>query len=142
MGMKFPWDLWNSDTDRVALLCRVAEASGGALLVLDALGNVVFLNEPAEALWGEEAAALVNRAGISLLGFDRSRQQADDFGAALNEGRNWSGAAKVVREIGSGRAALRQVNMEIVAREGRGGRRRVLGAIVTLSAAVRRKSGK
>ncbi len=133
--MRFPQEIWSSRAEALAALVKIAEAPAGPLLLLDRLGNVVFLNSAAEAFWGERAGALVNRAAISLLGLDRRGGGAAAFCAALEGGQGWEGRVRPRREApgAQGRSSpARWAVLEPVAVEAATGRRRLAGAIVTL----------
>jgi len=132
--LRFPLELWDSDSERVAILTRVVEAADGPMLVLDALGNVVFLNAAAETFWGEPAEALVNRAVVSLLGLDATRDLADAFGRRLERGEPWEGRVRPRRVDGERRKTPRRVRMDPVRASGRQGKPGpVIGAVVAVA---------
>ncbi len=138
MSMRFPLELWNNDEERAAVLTRLAEAPAGPVVVADAIGNVVFLNDAAERLWGERADAMLNRALVSLLGLDARREIADALGRAFDEGRDWSSAVRIPCQ---GARKRRAASIQFVFRTARRGAPRILAAVVTLqSAAAHRQS--
>ena len=137
--MRFPIELWNSDSDRVLILTALAETASGPLVVIDRLGNTVFFNDAAERLWGERAEALVNRAIVSLLGLDRRRNLADEWGRLLETGKGWEGIARIPRVQPPEKASLRRWVCMRVIRQEKEGKQHVLGGIVSLQSPPRKQ---
>ena len=136
--MRFPLEIWDTDAERVAVLARAVDSRPGPMAIVDSIGNVVFLNREAEALWGEAPEALINRAIVSLLGLDERRTDADSFGAALESGGVWEGEVHPRRAGSKRRLAARQALLDPVAARARRKSERVIAAIVTLSAPKQR----
>lgn len=81
--MDFPNELWDDDRDR-ALARQLADLFVEAPLVLtDRLTNSIYLNTAAEDLLGQRAAAIVNRAAYSLLGFGAAESAPATLADAL-----------------------------------------------------------
>ncbi len=94
--MLFPADLWNDPADREIVGRTVDLFESTPLLLTDRLTNSVFFNDPAEALYGEAAEAIVNRAAWSLLGFDFSSAAPTALEAALlGSGDPWKGIVRL-----------------------------------------------
>lgn len=94
--MRFPTELWNDPAD-CALAKQLADAFAAVPLMLtDKLTNTIFVNEAAEALYGERAEAIINRVAASLLGFGEKANHPDRLVAALlGEAAPWKGAVRV-----------------------------------------------
>lgn len=137
--MRFPLELWDTDAERVAVLSKAIESANGPLLVVDAIGNVAWLNAAAEKLWDEPAEALVNRAIVSLLGLDASRAEADAFGSRLEKGEVWEGNVRPLTGRTSRRSATRRARVEPIEESGQRNMPRVIAAIVTLQAPSHRR---
>jgi len=130
--MRFPLELWGADAERAAVLARAIEASDGPMAVIDPIGNVVFVNPAAEALWGESASALINRAAVSLLGADASREEADTFGARLERGQPWEGEAHLRGPDAGGPMVPARFRVQPVAAPGAEAESRILGAVIQI----------
>ena len=100
--VRFPTELWNDPAD-CALAEQLAQAfDAGPLLLTDKLTNTIFVNEAAEALYGERAEAIVNRVAASLLGFGEKANHPDRLVAALlGEAAPWKGAVRVEAVAGA-----------------------------------------
>jgi PAS domain-containing protein len=137
--MQFPMELWDSDRERLAVLAAAVEAPSKPMLVLDAIGNVVFVNDAAEGLWKEPAAALVNRAAVSLLGLDTRRREADAFGRSFEGGGSWEGMAYPRRSDSNRRLTGRPAHLEPIVLRDKQKRVQVVGAVVRLDPRTRAK---
>lgn len=130
--MRFPIELWNSDAERVAVLARVAEAPAGPVLVVDKLGNTVFLNDAAERLLGERADALVNWLATALLGLAQDRQgRGEAFTRSIERGESWSGSVRPAVAPKGKRPRARKATLEMIVRENKG-QKSILGGIIQL----------
>ncbi|CAN5200571.1 hypothetical protein BH09SUM1_BH09SUM1_24530 [soil metagenome] len=90
--MQIPVALYPNPNDLALVEDLVAAFSAVPVILTDKLTNSVFLNEEAELLFGDDAASLVNRLGLSLLGFGhKDRIPAALTAALLGEGLPWRG---------------------------------------------------
>ncbi len=137
--MRFPMELWDSDRERLAVLAAAVEAPSKPMLILDAIGNAVFVNDAAEELWREPAEALVNRAAVSLLGLDTRRREADAFGRSFEGGGSWTGMAYPRRSDSNRRLTGRPARLEPIVLRDKRQRAQVVGAVVTLDTKTRAK---
>ncbi|MEO8377899.1 MAG: hypothetical protein ABI579_09540 [Candidatus Sumerlaeota bacterium] len=91
--MRFPGELWETETDRQVILQFVDAFAGHPLVLTDKLANTIFFNAEAEALYADRGEAIVNRLSFSLLGYGGKKDKVPSglTPALLGEGVPWRG---------------------------------------------------
>ena len=103
--MDFPDVLWDDERDRALARQLVVLFADVPLVLTDRLTNSIYLNEAAEALLGQRAEAVVNRAAYSLLGYGASEAAPAALAdALLGRGESWRSVVRVYADDELGQA--------------------------------------
>ncbi|MBI1291620.1 hypothetical protein GC173_10310 [bacterium] len=108
--MRFPDELWPDPAERELVSGLLQAFPEQALILTDRLVNSVYLSDAAERAFGERAEALVNRLGLSLLGFgEKDRIPAGLVEALDGSSSGWEGIVQL-QAVGGPLAAFVQAS--------------------------------
>ncbi|MFO7445723.1 MAG: PAS domain-containing sensor histidine kinase [Ignavibacteriaceae bacterium] len=76
---------------QVALQARMLNAVGQSVIATNKEGNIIFLNEAAEKLYGWKKSSVLNKNLLSLLPENEIKKKAEEFVRLARKGEPWTG---------------------------------------------------